>query len=234
MSRDLFDNVFMASIKTFLTRRRTEKSHLPSCFFMSLYRLSHRLQSGMPWLWNVVEWGNSVLFSWRYGRKLKEIPAIEENYNDHYLIKEVEIVDVERLAYFFSEQPKEAFAFFNPHGFDFQSLSRLVRRKSFLMFLVIEGDDIVGYFFLRCFVFGKCFRGKMVDYRWRNRGIAKLMGLASTDIAQKLGLRIFGTISKENVTSMASSAAVNEIRIIKELPNDYVYIEYLPKQNDAS
>ena len=60
------------------------------------------------------------------------------------------------------------------------------------------------------------------------------MGKASTAVAQKLGLRIFGTISKENVTSMASAAAVNEIRIIKELPNDYLYIEYLPKQNDAS
>jgi hypothetical protein len=89
---------------------------------------------------------------------------------------------------------------------------------------------MVGYFFLRCFFLGKCFRGKIVDYRWRNQGIAKMMGRISTDIAVRLGLRIYGAISRENVTSMASSSAVNEIKIIKDLPNNYVYIEYLPKK----
>lgn len=30
---------------------------------------------------------------------------------------------------------------------------------------------------------------------------------------------------------MASSQAVNRIRIIKELPDDYLYVEYLLKDN---
>lgn len=201
---------------------------------MSLYSIAHRMQSGLPWLWDMVEWGNATLFSWRYRDKLKGIPGILAKYNDRFVVKEAGQEDVENLARFFSQQPEEAYTFFKPHGFDTHSLSKLVRRKSFLMFIVKEEDAVVGYFFLRCFVQGKCFRGKIVDYRWRNKGIAKMMGLASTEVAVMLGLRIFGTISKENVTSMASSAAVNEIRVIETLPNGYVYIEYLPKHHDGT
>lgn len=98
------------------------------------------------------------------------------------------------------------------------------------MILVKKENRIVGYMFMRCFFNGKCFRGKMVDYRWRGKGIAILLGELSTDIATLLRLRLFGTISKDNVSSMRSSQASNEIKVIEELPNDYLYIEYLPKQ----
>ena len=98
------------------------------------------------------------------------------------------------------------------------------------MYLVSNSNnEIVGYFFLRCFFNGKCFRGKIVDYRWRGKGIAVLMGKISTTIAKTLRMRMFGTISKSNLPSLASSQESNEIKIIKALPNDYLYIEYLPK-----
>ena len=134
------------------------------------------------------------------------------------------------IVTFFSEQPQEAFQFFSPHKFDARTISRLIKNKAYLFFIVLKDKQMVGYFFLRCFFQGKCFRGKIVDYRWRNHGIAKLMGRISTDVASHIGLRIFGAISKENVASMASSAAVNEIKVIENLPNGFVYIEYLPKK----
>ena len=80
------------------------------------------------------------------------------------------------------------------------------------------------------FFIGKCFSGKVVDYRWRVKGIAVLMGELSTDIASALKLRMFGTISKNNASSLHSSQASNKIRILEELPDDYLYIEYLPKK----
>ena len=70
----------------------------------------------------------------------------------------------------------------------------------------------------------------MVDYRQRNRGIAKLMGIAINKTAMRLGMRIYTTISPENYASLASTKAVNEIKIVKTLDNGYYYIECTPKK----
>ena len=47
-----------------------------------------------------------------------------------------------------------------------------------------------------------------------------------TNIAFNAGFRLFATISKANLSSIASSKAVNSIQIIEELPGDYIYVEY--------
>lgn len=199
-----------------------------------MYRFVHWLKKSFPFLWEVIEWFNSWLFGIRYGKSLKLVNGCLSDFCGDYQLREAVPSDTDMIVHFFKEQPEDAFTFFSPHAFDSKTILKLIQRKSYLFFIALKGKEMVGYFFLRCFVQGKCFRGKIVDYRWRNKGIAKLMGKASTAVAQKLGLSIFGTISKENVTSMASSAAVNEIRVIKELPNDYVYIEYLPKKHDGA
>ena len=69
----------------------------------------------------------------------------------------------------------------------------------------------------------------MVDVNFQGRGIAKNMGRIMTDVALGAGFRLFATISKDNLSSLASSKAVNEIRIVAELDNNYIYIEYLSK-----
>ena len=199
-----------------------------------MYRIAQWIKRSFPFIWTVIEWMNSWLFRIRYGNRLESISTILKNFQGEYIVREANPDDAYRLAEFFKQQPEEAFTFFRPHAFDTRTILSLIKRKSFLCFLVLKDDVIVGYFFLRCFAQGKCFRGKIVDYRWRGRGIAKMMGRASTDIAQRLGLRVFGTISKENVFSIASSVAVNEIKIIDYLPNDYVYIEYFPKKRDGA
>ena len=195
-----------------------------------MYRIAHWIQNYLPFLWRLIEAFNSFLFSFHYRKELLSIDTVLSRYQKDYTVRQANLGDVERLVTFFKEQPDEAFKFFNPHPFDAKTISRLIENKAYLFFIVMMGEQVVGYFFLRCFFNGKCFRGKIVDYRWRNRGIAKLMGRVSTDVALHLGLRIFGTISKDNIASMASSSAVNEIKIIEYLPNDFVYIEYLPKK----
>ena len=182
-------------------------------------------------MWDIVEFFNERLFLLRYGRRLKQIQVCLEKYQGEYFIKEATLDDLSSLVSFFARQPQESFEFFQPHGFDEKSLRRLIKRKSFLMYVVEKGDNIIGYMFLRCFFMGKCYRGKMVDINWRGKGVAVLMGKVTTDITSVLGLRMFGTISKANTASMLSSQASNEIRVVKELPNDYLYIEYLPKNN---
>ena len=195
-----------------------------------LYKIAHILRDRFGFLWSMVEWGNAIVFALTHRTALKKIPAILQECSGAYILRLAELTDAAALATFFAEQPEEAFTFFKPHSFDENSLKKIIRNKAFLTFLVLDKEKIVGYFFLRCFVNGKSFRGKIVDYRYRGKGIAKLQGLAMTKVAVALGIRMFGTISPDNYASLASSKAVNETRIVATLDNGYYYIEYLPKE----
>ncbi|MBR6081590.1 MAG: transcriptional regulator [Salinivirgaceae bacterium] len=197
---------------------------------MILYKLAHILRDKFFFVWNAVEWVNSFFFVALRKRKLLKISEILESFKDEYEYRETSVNDVHILAKFFAEQPVESFEFFSPHAFDETALCRVIKNRAFLTFVVLDGDKIVGYFFLRCFMNGKAFRGKFVDYRYRGKGIAKRQGYAMTKIAQALNVRVFETISPENYASLASSKAVNEVRILKTLDNGYYYIEDLPKE----
>lgn len=194
-----------------------------------LYKIAHILRDRFGFLWNLVEWGNALVFALTHRAALKKIPAILQECSGMYTLRLAELTDAAALATFFTEQPEDAFTFFRPHAFDEGVLKRIIRNKAFLTFLVLDKEKIVGYFFLRCFVNGKSFRGRIVDYRWRNRGIAKLMGITMNKLIVLLHVRLFGSISPDNYASLASTRAVNDIHIIKILDNGYYYIEYLPK-----
>lgn len=197
-----------------------------------LYEVSHFIKAHVGFIWEIIEWGNSVVFALQHRKAMKRIPEILSKNSEKFTVNEVQLADVDKLAVFFSEQPEEAFKFFKPHGFDSKSLSKLVRRNSFLMYKITDGDEIVGYFFLRCFANGNAFKGRMVDYRRRNQGIAKQMGNVINAIVIELGLKLFTTISPENYSSLASTKAVNDIRIVRTLENGYYYIECTPKKKE--
>lgn len=197
-----------------------------------LYEVSHFIKAHLRFVWDIIEWVNSLFFGLQHKKAMKQIPAILKQNSDCFVVSGVQQSDVEKLAVFFSEQPEEAYTFFKPHGFDSESLSKLVKRKSFLMYKITDGEEIVGYFFLRCFANGNAFKGRMVDYRRRNQGIAKLMGKVINAIVLDLGLKLFTTISPENYSSLASTKAVNDIKIVRTLENGYYYIECTPKKND--
>ena len=196
-----------------------------------LYEVTHFVQDKMPWVWNMVEWGNAEVFALQHRKGLKEIPSLLEKYTDRFRVTVASKEDAKAMAKFFTEQPEEAFKFFHPHEFDEKTLGKLIGRKSFLMFLVKDGEEIVGYFFLRCFANGNTFKGRIVDARRRNQGIAKLKGNVINEVVLHLGLRLFTTISPENYASLASTKAVNDIKIVRTLENGYYYIECTPKKS---
>lgn len=195
-----------------------------------LYKLAHILRDKFGFLWNIIEWCNAFVFALTHKNALKKIPEILKECSGQFTLRVAAPADAAPLAAFFAEQPEEAFKFFKPHAFDEKTLLKIIKNKAFLTFLVLDGEKIVGYFFLRCFVNRKSFRGRIVDYRWRNKGIAKLMGITMNKIIAVLNVRLFGSISPDNYASLQSTKAVNDIRVIKTLDNGYYYIEYLPKK----
>ena len=224
-----------------------------------LYEIAHIIKERFGFIWDMVEWGNATVFSLMKGNSMKKIPSVLKECSDKYEIRLAEVTDVDGLVQFFAKQPEESFTFFKPHEFDAKVVKKVVKNKAFLTFVVMdkvgsnglngsnslkgseggnhsnssnisEPKQIVGYFFLRCFVNGKAFRGKMVDKDHQRRGIAKLMGVAMTKVATTLGVRMFGSISPENYASLASAKASNEVKIHKMLENGYYYIEFMEKK----
>ena len=224
-----------------------------------LYEIAHIIKERFGFIWDMVEWGNATVFSLMKGNAMKKNPSVLKECSDKYEIRLAEVTDVDGLVQFFAKQPEESFTCFKPHEFDAKVVKKVVKNKAFLTFVVMdkvgsnglngsnslkgseggnhsnssnisEPKQIVGYFFLRCFVNGKAFRGKMVDKDHQRRGIAKLMGVAMTKVATTLGVRMFGSISPENYASLASAKASNEVKIHKMLENGYYYIEFMEQK----
>lgn len=187
-----------------------------------LYKLAHILRDRCPWIWDLIEASDSYLFALRYRRKLNMLEGVLKKYQDDYVICPIGENDIKGLTEFFKSQPDEAFTYFHPHAFDEMTLKKLQMRKSFLAYIVKQNEDIVGYFFLRCYFMGKCFRGYMVDYRHRNKGVAKLMSYVMSDIAKTLGIPSYGTINPMNVASMKSQDAL----VLTQLENGDYYVQY--------
>ena len=194
-----------------------------------LYKVAHILRDKLGWLWNIIEKINSWLFLLRYGKRLKAFSF--STVPDGYDILPLSGVPIDKMVAFFEQQPEESYTFFHPHGFDATSIKKIQMNRSFLAYVLLENNNIVGYVFLRSFFTGKCFRGKMVDYQHRGKGLAKILGMIANEIAFNIGLRMFATVSPENIASFASTKAVNEIKIIKQMPNGDYLIEELPKTN---
>lgn len=187
---------------------------------MSLYNIAHTLQRRTPWLWTAIEGVNSLLFALRAGRYLKHL--------DKGCTCNVRIVseaDAPALAHFFAQQPQECFRWFRPHAFDVETLRRLLRRKSFIAFVREEQGQIIGYGFLRCFFHGRCYLGKMVDYRHYGKNIA--LGLCATGmyITSDMGMRMFETVNKDNPASLRASQKACRVKVVKELDGGDLLIE---------
>lgn len=185
-----------------------------------LYELAHSVQKRCPWIWDVVEWMNSALFGVMKAGKLKRLRGC--------LVDGVRLADVKDcglLAQFFEKQPEESFRWFRPHGFDEGALKKLLRRKSYIIYVMEDEGEIIGYAFLRCFVNGKCFLGKMVDAEHRGRGVCTTLCAVGMNMAHCLGLRMFESINKENVGSMRASQKACDVVVVEELEDGDVLVE---------
>ena len=192
-----------------------------------LYELAHFLQNSLKPVWALAESVNAWLFQIRYNKRLRQIPAIISAYPG---VERVGQGDVAALTAFFASQPAWVYIDFRPHGFDAASVAKLVKNRSKLMFVVREQGQIIGYFFLRSFFIGKTYLGKMVDAQRQSEGIGQMMCSCAMDIASALGLRMFESISKDNIASITASQKVLETRVIKELGNGYLFLEDIRKK----
>lgn len=195
-----------------------------------LYAIAHFLRDKMPWLWDLVDIVNSVLFKFRFGSKLRAVEAeVLKRYEAESGLRIVPMSEVKTddLVVFFAAQPEEAFTFFKPHGFDAKALKKLQKNKSFLAYILLDGSQIAGYAFIRSFFMGKGFRGRMVGISHRGRGLGTLMNRMMNDVGFGIGLRLFETVSKRNVASYRSAMSASNVKVLEEMEYDELYLEIL-------
>lgn len=194
-----------------------------------LYKIAHLLKDKFPFIWYTIEKVNEWLFVLRYGKKVKNIAVtcVPEGY-ELVALKDVETA---RIVKFFEHQPEEAYTFFKPHGFDEKSIKRLQKNKSYLAYLLIDkaNGQIAGYCFNRCFFQGKGFRGRMVDIDYRGKGLGTAMNKILNEVGLGIGLRLFESVSKDNVASYRSALSASNVKVVKELPHNELYLEILPE-----
>lgn len=222
-----------------------------------LYAIAHFLRDKMPWLWNLVDILNSVLFNLRYENKLRAVEAdVYKRYESESGMRIVPMSEVKTddLVAFFAAQPEETYEFFKPHGFDGKALRKLQRNKSFLGYVLIDDSSkglisskslkgdfsnpstplnssntpvIAGYCFIRSFFMGKGFRGRMVGISHRGRGLGTLMNRMMNEVGFGIGLRLFETVSKRNVASYRSAMSASNVKVLEEMEDDELYLEIL-------
>ncbi len=192
---------------------------------MDLYKIAHVLRDKLSWLWNIIEWINGVIFHMRYNKKLKKLKLT--TVPKEYVILKMRDVPAELLSEFFEQQPEEAYTYFKPHGFDEKSIKRLQKNRAFLGYVLLDkkNENIAGYCFNRCFFHGQGFRGRMVDINCRGKGLGTAMNKILNEVGFGIGLRLFETVSKDNVASYKSALSASNVKVVKELPDNELYLE---------
>lgn len=194
-----------------------------------LYTIAHIIRDNLGGLWNLIERVNGALFLLRYSSKFKAL--VIKDVPGNYGIVTIKDVATKRMVEFFNHQPEEAFSFFKPHGFDVKSIKRLQKNRAFLGYVLIDKSNgqIAGYCFNRCFFHGVGYRGRMVDINYRGKGLGTAMNKILNEVGFGIGLRLFETVSKDNVASYKSALSASNVKVVKEMPHNELYLEILPE-----
>jgi hypothetical protein len=172
---------------------------------------------------------NAWLFSLLFGRSFSQSLkwAINEFKLEGYLFRLIESSDIQQLKSLIDRQETGRLTYFNPHKFDLQSLKRVNKNPSFFMMGVFRENQLVGYFFLRCFLNRKCFVGRLIDEPSEGKGIGRIMNKIMYNTAWHAKFRCLSTISKNNHAVMRSHANNEVMKILRELKNDYLLVEFI-------
>lgn len=193
-----------------------------------------RFKNGYPKLWGYISFLNGLMVSGLYRKRIIKnanlmLAQMESEPFDYRLLKES---DYSSLCSFFEKQERSQFDFFKPHGFDPVSLFSIINDSTYVLFGVFDKSQLVGYFFLRCFLNKKCYTGRIIAKEYQGKGISKKMGVILLNTGWMSGFRVFGTASRDNIKSLNSYKAINNFKIRNELVNNFIHFEYIKQKNN--
>lgn len=143
------------------------------------------------------------------------------------LARRLKTSDAKALNILLNSQAPNDLDYFKPHDFDIPSINRQFRNCSFLMMGTFSEEKLTGYFFLRFFANRKCFVGRLIDKDHRGHGIGQVMNNIMYETAWRMNFRCLSTISRNNKAVMKSHSKNQSMVILKDLPNDYLLVEFV-------
>ena len=187
------------------------------------------IKHNLRFLWELIEQANSFMFSLLYGRRVRQTTdrIISEIPGDSYIYRKLNPSDIDSLHDLLTSQPQDDLRYFNPHGFDKNSLEDRMKNRAFLMMGAFDDDKLIGYFFLRFFANRKCFVGRLIDRKYRGKGVGRTMNRIMYDIAWEMNFRCLSTVSTNNHLVMKAHAGNPNMKILKKLDNDYLLVEFV-------
>ncbi|MCP5109169.1 MAG: hypothetical protein GY950_37660 [bacterium] len=183
----------------------------------------------IKFLWRFLESLNAAALKIRFG---KRINAVKEKHRgvttigDNFQYRLLSRSDLDSLHAFLNSLDKSYLTFFSPHGFDKKTLARILKTSVYIPLGWFSEGRLVGYFFLRLFANKKAFTGRVVAADFQGRGIAKDMARILYRSSDEMDFDVFGTMSRKNLSSYHSHKAVSDFKIVKELSNDYMLVQY--------
>ena len=67
----------------------------------------------------------------------------------------------------------------------------------------------------------------MVDIDYRGNGLGTAMNMVLNEIGFGIGLRLFETVSRDNVASYRSAVSASSVKVVKEMPHNELLLEIL-------
>lgn len=193
-------------------------------------RLFLFIKHKLGFVWNIIEATNNLIFRVLYNSKLvRTLPDVFYEFGQgplHY--RRLTIEDAGKLFCLINNQPPGDLNFFKPHAFDEKSIKKQLGKSSFLMMGAFDDNILVGYFFLRFFANRKCFVGRLIDQKYRGRGIGVVMNSIMYETAWRMKFRCLSTISRNNNSVMRAHSGNRNMKVLKELKNDYLLVEFIP------
>jgi len=182
-------------------------------------------------LWIIIEKINDSLFHLFYSERLEaQFPQIFEEFGvNEMTIRKLMPDDAKNLYELINSQQNTDLKYFKPHGFDYESVQKQFAKISFLMMGVFDNEKLIGYFFLRFFANRKCFVGRLIEKKYRGRGIGDAMNKVMYNLSWRMDFRCLSTISKNNKAVIGAHKKNSNMVILKELPNDYLLVEFVNK-----
>lgn len=195
-----------------------------------------KIKHHVPFLWRAIEHVNIVLFLLLHGKRVasKSQDCLALYQLAGFTFRKLQAEDISALSAFLTRQPEERVEFFRPHGFDLESVAHKAQDPSFLMFGAFREQELVGYFFLRCFWNRKSFIGRILDKDWEGKGIGRTMNLILYNTAWNSRFQCLTTISKDNIAVIRSHANNPSSFVVRNLANGYMLIEMVSPESVSS
>jgi len=187
------------------------------------------IKQNLKFLWAVIDSINNAIYGLLFDKTMKRsLNAISNNVDiSPYTFKELKASDTNDLYELIKNQKESDLNYFQPHGFDHDSIRGKLKQKAFLMMGIYFEQQLIGYFFLRFFVNKKCFVGRLIDADYRGKGVGLLMNKIMYGIAWNMKFRCLSTISKSNHFIMKAHKKNTTMVVLKELNNNFLLVEFI-------